>query len=201
MWTALERLPEPMRVAVMLRYFSGASAYAAIADLCGVPVGTVRSRLSAAKARLADELLATAAAPHTDTRALERTAAGVGAAMIAFEHSGDLALLGDVFTPDVRFRLFDRVERSGRDDLGARLGRDFADGVTSALVRVTPGADVAVVELVLHNPTDEPLHCPPAVTQVHYHDGGRTHRMVSHYARRPGRLESMTNERGTAPAR
>jgi RNA polymerase sigma-70 factor (ECF subfamily) len=56
--------------------------------------------------------------------------------------------------------------------------------VTSEVVRVTPGAAVAVVELVLHNPTDEPLHCPPAVTQVHYHDGERTHRMVSHYSRR-----------------
>jgi RNA polymerase sigma-70 factor (ECF subfamily) len=160
-WTALERLPEPMRVAVMLRYFSGASAYAAIADLCGVPVGTVRSRLNAAKARLADELLATAAAVHADTRALERTAAGVGAAMIGFEQSGDPALLGDVFTPDVRFRLFDHVERSGRDDLGTRLGRDFADGVKSELVRVTPGAEVAVVELVLHNPAEEPCTARP----------------------------------------
>ena len=56
-WTALERLSEPLRLAVMLRYFTGASSYEAIADVCGVPVGTVRSRLSAAKAKLAEELL------------------------------------------------------------------------------------------------------------------------------------------------
>ena len=48
--TALERFSEPLRLAVMLRYFTGASSYEAIADICGVPVGTVRSRLSAARA-------------------------------------------------------------------------------------------------------------------------------------------------------
>ena len=31
-WTALERLSEPLRLAVMLRYFSGASSYEAIAS-------------------------------------------------------------------------------------------------------------------------------------------------------------------------
>jgi hypothetical protein len=38
----------------------------AIADISGVPVGTVRSRLSAAKRKLAEELLETAAATHDD---------------------------------------------------------------------------------------------------------------------------------------
>ena len=47
-WTALERLsPAAARSRVVLRYFTGASSYEAIADLCGVPVGTVRSRLNA----------------------------------------------------------------------------------------------------------------------------------------------------------
>lgn len=59
-WTALERLSEPLRLVATLRYFTGAQSYEAIAEICGVPVGSVRSRLSAAKARLADELLRTA---------------------------------------------------------------------------------------------------------------------------------------------
>ena len=52
-WTALERLSEPLRLVTILRYFTGADSYDAIAALCGVPVGTVRSRLNAAKANLA----------------------------------------------------------------------------------------------------------------------------------------------------
>jgi flavin-dependent dehydrogenase len=49
--TALERLSEPLRVAVMLRNFSGASSYAAIADLCGVQAPALRRSQSVAAAR------------------------------------------------------------------------------------------------------------------------------------------------------
>ena len=81
-WTALERLSEPLRLAVMLRYFTGASSYEAIAEMCGVPVGTVRSRLSAAKAKLAEELLETAAAAHDEAIARWRNAAPLGEAYL-----------------------------------------------------------------------------------------------------------------------
>jgi len=144
----------------------------------------VRSRLSAAKARLAEELLTTAADAHTDMRELERLAQANGAATLAFERSGDRRMLESISTPDVRFRMFDRVERSGRELLAALLAQDFHDGVTSGPARVIPGDEVAIVEITLHSPPEKPLHCPPAVTQVHYHQHGRTHRLVSHYAKR-----------------
>ena len=181
----MERLPEPQRVAVMLRHFSTASSYAAIADICDVPVGTVRSRLNAARARLADELLATAAAAHTDASRSRGWSLAAGAAMLAFQRSGDQALLDSVFSPDVAFRMADRVERRGRARLAAGLARDFEDGVTARPLRVIPGEHVAITELLLESPPEQPLHCPPAVTQVHFHEAGRTHRLVSHYAPRP----------------
>ena len=59
-WTALDRLPEPLRVSAMLRYFGSYDSYDEIAAILGVPVGTVRSRLSEAKSKLADALLASA---------------------------------------------------------------------------------------------------------------------------------------------
>ena len=183
-WTALERLPEPQRVAVMLRHFSSAGSYDAIADICDIPVGTVRSRLNAARRRLADELLATAAAAHTDRGPFGEWSRAAGSAMAAFQRSGDPELLDSVFSPDVSFRMADRVERRGRDRLAAGLARDFEDGVTAQPLRVIPGEHVAITELVLESPPEQPLHCPPAVTQVHFHDAGRTHRLVSHYAPR-----------------
>jgi hypothetical protein len=184
-WTALERLPEPQRVAVMLRHFSTASSYAAIADICDVPIGTVRSRLNAARRRLADELLATAAAAHTERDTLRGWSLAAGAAMLAFQRSGDPALLESVFASDVCFRMADRVERRGRDNLAAGLAHDFDDGVTARPLRVIPGENVAIAELLLESPPEQPLHCPPVVTQIHFHDAGRTHRLVSHYAARP----------------
>ena len=184
-WTALERLPEPQRVAVMLRHFSTANSYSAIADICDVPVGTVRSRLNAARRRLADELLATAATAHTDRDTLHEWSLAAGAAMLAFQRSGDTAPLESVFSRDVAFRMADRVERRGRAHLAAGLARDFEEGVTARPLRVIPGEHVAITELLLENPREQPLHCPPAVTQVHFHHAGRTHRLVSHYAPRP----------------
>jgi RNA polymerase sigma factor (sigma-70 family) len=178
-WTALERLPEPQRVAVMLRYFSTASSYGAIAEICDVPVGTVRSRLNAARSRLADELLSTAAAAHTERDTVRAWSLANGAAMLAFQRSGDPALIESVFSPDVAFRMADRVERRGRADLAAELADDFEDGVTARPLRVIPGEHVAIVELLLESPPEQPLHCPPAVTQVHLHDAGRTHRLIS----------------------
>jgi RNA polymerase sigma-70 factor (ECF subfamily) len=105
-------------------------------------------------------------------------------ALTAFERSGDHRILESGFSADVSFRMADKVERRGRDLLATLLARDFADGVTARPQRVIPGERVFVVELMLDSPADQPLHCPPAVTQLHFHDGRRTHRLVSHYARR-----------------
>ncbi|WP_028065807.1 RNA polymerase sigma factor [Solirubrobacter soli] len=181
-WTALERLPESQRVAVMLRHFSRVSAYEEIAEICDVPVGTVRSRLNAARTRLAGELLATAAEAYTDRERVRGYALAAGGALAAFQRSGDTRLLDTAFAPDVAFRMADRVERRGRALLAAGLWRDFDDGVVAHPLRVIGGEHVAITELVLESPADQPLHCPPAVTQVHWHDAGRTHRLVSHYA-------------------
>ena len=185
LWTALERLPEQQRLAVMLRHFSSASSYAAIAEICGVPVGTVRSRLNSARARLADELLATAAGVHIDRDRLEAPVRARGLAMLAFQRGGDASVLKDAFTADMSFRMFDRVERHGRDLFARLMARDFDDGVVGRPVRVIAGESVTVVELLLDSPPEEPLHCPPAVTQVHFHAGGGTHRLINHYAPRP----------------
>ncbi len=47
-----------------------------------------------------------------------------------------------------------------------------------------PGENVASPKYCSTAPAEQPLHCPPAVTQLHFHHAGRTHRLVSHYARR-----------------
>jgi RNA polymerase sigma-70 factor (ECF subfamily) len=183
--TALERLPEPQRLAILLRHFSAASSYRAIAEICDVPVGTVRSRLNAGRAQLVDELLATATEAHPDHAALRERTLATGIALGTFESSGDASALEAAFTPDMSFRMFDRVERRGRGLFATLLARDFEDGVTAHPQRAIPGDRISVLEVLLESPSDHPLHCPPAVTQVHFHHGDRTHRLVSYYAKRP----------------
>jgi RNA polymerase sigma-70 factor (ECF subfamily) len=53
---AIEAIPEPFREAVVLRDLEDLS-YAEIAEVTGVPIGTVMSRLSRGRAMLANELL------------------------------------------------------------------------------------------------------------------------------------------------
>jgi RNA polymerase sigma-70 factor (ECF subfamily) len=196
MWTALERLSEPLRLAVTLRYFTGANSYEAIAELCGVPVGTVRSRLSAAKAKLAEELLETAAAAHDDALARWRNAAQIGEAYLRLERDGDVKAFDGVLTADVAFVMYDRIERRGATCYAEALAGDFEDGVRSRVAQVIPGSEVTVVEAWLDSPADQPLHCPPALTQIHFHRGGPTSRIVSHYAPRPGAQNAVASASG-----
>ncbi|MFJ9374866.1 RNA polymerase sigma factor [Streptomyces sp. NPDC101455] len=66
-WQALEELSPVLRMPLVLRCFAtGITSYERIAEVCGIPVGTVRSRLSQGRAELATALAATADAPHGD---------------------------------------------------------------------------------------------------------------------------------------
>lgn len=113
-WAALDRMPEALRVTLVLRHFGNAPSYAAISRLCGVPVGTVRSRLHAGHRRLADALLATAAQAHPDRARARRYAEELGAAMTAFQRTGDTRALNDHLAVDVEYQLFDGVRRRDR---------------------------------------------------------------------------------------
>ncbi|MFJ4626448.1 RNA polymerase sigma factor [Streptomyces sp. NPDC088847] len=66
-WEALAELSPVLRTPLVLRYFAtGITSYERIAEVCGTPVGTVRSRLSQGRAKLATALAAMADAPHGD---------------------------------------------------------------------------------------------------------------------------------------
>jgi len=65
--SAIEAIPEPFRETIVLRDLEDLS-YAEIAEVTGVPVGTVMSRLSRARAMLAKELLPTVRADGDQSR-------------------------------------------------------------------------------------------------------------------------------------
>src|SRR6266576_2748812 len=61
------------RVTVLLRHFTRSNSYEAIAAVTGVPVGTVRSRLSRARTLLATALQRETADPLLSRNEVERT--------------------------------------------------------------------------------------------------------------------------------
>ena len=72
-WDALRKLPEPLQATAMLRYFGSYQSYEELAAILAVPIGTVRSRLSEAKRKLAEMLLETAGLVDADARSQSRS--------------------------------------------------------------------------------------------------------------------------------
>ena len=165
-WAALEVLPEPLRLVTLLRFFGRGHSYAEIAQLCGVPVGTVRSRLHQAKAELGARLLAeSGTAPRGDAGWTQRVRASY------------LALAGQdpepyaaMFAPGADITASGLVVR-GRDQIRQLCEQDLEDGIGTRLVDVVSSAAITVTEFEFVNPPDDPQHCPPGATQVLFHDG------------------------------
>ncbi len=73
----------------------------------------------------------------------------------------------------------------GRETLRAGMHEDLDAGVGFVLDDVLAGPGITIIEGRFENPADDPLHCPPATTQIAFRDGDVTRRMVWHYAPRP----------------
>jgi RNA polymerase sigma factor (sigma-70 family) len=187
-WAALEELPEQLRVAVTLRYFGRHASYQEIAATCGVPVGTVRSRLHQAKAELGGRLLALADGVQPDAgRATQKWSLRMAGAYEAFTVREDPDPYAQIFARDVLVTSSGGAAVRGQDELRRWCEQDLSDRVGYLLTDVVSGAGMTIVEAEFVNPPDDPSHCPSAVTQVLLHDNrDDVHRMYGYFAPRPG---------------
>ncbi len=177
-WTAVERLSDPLRLVTMLRHFSSCTAYADIATVCDVPVGTVRSRLNEARRILADELLRTASAAHGDAAARTRSEHARWSA--AFDEADPDQLIESMH-PDLEIRFADRAY-DGREAYRAIVDADLSDGVRLVIDDVVVGRGITILESRFVNPAWDPFHCPPGMTQVAIGEtAGLTKRLVFHH--------------------
>jgi RNA polymerase sigma factor (sigma-70 family) len=185
-WHAVEELSPPLRLAVMLRYFSGVTAYQDIADACGVPVGTVRSRLNEARGRLARALLATADAEHGDARALTEAQRRHAEELVAAARRGELAsAFAASFSPTVEVSAPHGFQAQGYGRFVRRLEQDQEDGVGIRLINVVASWDLAVWEFEMLNPPGDPHHCPPGTGWVLHLRSGWVERARLFHLRRP----------------
>ncbi|MFD5511569.1 RNA polymerase sigma factor [Streptomyces sp. NPDC127051] len=163
-WEALEGLSPLLRLPLVLRHFTtGVTSYEQIARACGVPVGTVRSRLSLGRAKLAAALAATADAAHGDTERRVRASRVEARETLAAAESGHFGkLLTERWSPEVAL-LMGRDRVGGRDLLVRGMDNDVEVGVRQRLVHAVAGRSLAVWEMDIINPADDPEHCPPAV--------------------------------------
>lgn len=186
-WTALAELPEALRVTAMLRYFGSYPSYGEIAAILGVPLGTVKSRLNQVKAGLADALLGAAGLAHDEARRLtESRARFFDAAYEEYNRGEGYDLLLGAFSRDLTMDFSDGTTIfSGHQFMAEDLERDLEVGLKMRPTNVVASRDVTIIECDIENPPDDPLHCPPAISQVAFYREGRISRMRWHLAPRP----------------
>ncbi|MFC6079655.1 RNA polymerase sigma factor [Sphaerisporangium aureirubrum] len=192
-WRAIEELSPPTRMAVMLRHFSnGVTSYEHIAAACGVPVGTVRSRLSQGRAKMAEALLATAATAHGDAAALAAASRREALATLEAAEKGEFArVLAERWSPDVTL-LGGPGPIGGRDLLLRGMECDLEAGVRQHLAHVVAGRDIVIWEMDISNPAHDPDHCPPAVTWLMSLHRGRVHSLRLYHPHAPAYVSTVT---------
>ncbi len=182
-WTALGTLPEGLRVTAMLRYFGSYASYEEISAILGVPVGTVCSRLSQVKLKLAEALLKTAGLAHDEARQLTDSRARHFTAALEEMSRGDgYDTFSDGFWEDSVCTFSDGTVFWDRESMLRDIEGSLESGMKMHPISIIASRDVAIVEASFENPPDDPHLCPPAVCQVHLQRGDRTHRLRLHFA-------------------
>lgn len=192
-WRAMEELSPNLRLVTMLRYFTQVTAYEHIAELCGVPVGTVRSRLNQARAKMSEALLATASLAYDDVAALTEARRREAEEILGAARRGSFAeALAAHWSPEVEV-CWSRGKRTrGFDYLVRAMERDLDDGVRHDLGGVVAGREVIIWETELTNPPDDPFHCPPAAVWVQFLEAGRVRRFRLFHPRRDAAVPAVS---------
>jgi transposase-like protein len=186
-WAGLMRLHPAVREAAILRYYTNLSSYEEIARACGVPVGTVRSRLSNARKQLAGALPETLAERHEDVGALttERREEAI-ALLSSIPSATPMAAFSARWSPEVEISwpTGDRLT-TGLSSLFDVFTADYTDGVQYRVTNVVAGPGLTIWENQFVNPPEDPDHCPPAITWLLKESEGRIQSVRLFYAPRP----------------
>ncbi|MFF5054696.1 RNA polymerase sigma factor [Micromonospora sp. NPDC000663] len=177
-WHAVGQLSESDRLVTLLRYFSDASSYEQIAAVCGVPVGTVRSRLSHARRALAGGLRTSSASAYADSTAADDARWREGRDMIDTAMRGDFdRVVREHWWPDAEM-IVPGGRRGGRDLAVRGMNGDLEAGVRQRLRNVVSSGNVLIWETDLLSPPDDPEHCPPAALWLQQLYQGRVWRFT-----------------------
>ena len=185
-WTALGKLPQPLRVTAMLRYFGSYSSYEEISAILGVPVGTVSSRLTQVKAKLADALLETAASEHDEARLISESRARYFSAVWEEYSRGEgYELWVSAFSDDVALAFPEGTVWHGREPLARDAEGDLEVGMKVHLTNFLASKEITVMEGEFENPPEYPFHCPPEFSMVGFHRDGQQIHLMRFYSTVP----------------
>jgi RNA polymerase sigma factor (sigma-70 family) len=174
---AMASLPAGVREVMLLRYFSGLSAYAMIAQLCGVPVETVASRLRDGRRALARRLRETAEEAHADSARETESWRRESVQLVAAMGDGSFdAVVRDWYHPRAEVHVLGGL-RGDRSVLLEMMDYTLGAGVGARLHDVAASRDTLIWETDFLNPPSDPDHCPPGMAALFRLHEGRVVRM------------------------
>ncbi|MEU3302493.1 sigma-70 family RNA polymerase sigma factor [Streptomyces sp. NPDC006678] len=176
-WDAVEELPERLRLVLMLRHFSGITSYQEIAAVCEVPVGTVRSRLNQARARLAQVLLSTATQAHDDAAALTEESRHEAVETLQASERGHLPRAISELWPE-ESEMVGILGSPGERIHPVPVMRQILDkGVRQHVRHVVASRDITIWEMDVTNPTGIANPCPPTLAWLMFRRNRRVQRL------------------------
>ncbi|MEU1589613.1 sigma-70 family RNA polymerase sigma factor [Micromonospora sp. NPDC005710] len=164
-WHGLHRLSPAAQTVALLRYFTENNSYEQIAELCGVPIGTVRSRLSEARRQLADVLPRLHEERHDETTSLQAERREEATTILsAVSNGAPMHKATARWAEDLTFYWPSGERTIGREPVFAAMRRDYDSGVAHQITGVVAGAGITIWENAFINPPEDPYHCPPGGT-------------------------------------
>jgi len=175
-WKSLERLPESLRVTILLRHFGNFPSYDQIAETLDIPVGTVRSRLAEARRQLSESLLSgSREADAEERRTRERWNRFYGDAFSRL-YDGRRDEFLSHFRRDMEV-IAGRKRFPGRGKLEVEIDGDLDTGTLTEPVRVFSSGNLSVLDCKITNPPKDPTRCPEAMAIVVCRKGDLSHRV------------------------
>lgn len=173
-WDAVERLSPPLRTVTILRYFAGVTSSDVIGAMCGIPAGTVRSRLSQARGQLTRGLAESMSAAHRDVGAWTRTWRREAERTVRAANDGDFgSAIRETWRPDLEITWGDGQHAHGLAPLVRAMNADIDYGIRHRLANVVAGRDILVWRTDMISPPEDPQHCPPEAVWLLFLEEGR----------------------------
>lgn len=166
-YVALNQLSEELRVCVMLKYFTNFKSYEEIAAILGIPIGTVRSRLSAAKEKLLvyyKRINDTADSALNESRKWSDYYVYLWGNMYA--DRGVKNEFVQHMHPLMNIRFTSGKLKTGRSIMEGVFDDDLAYGSKLCVTEVISSGDISVVEGPNINSPEYPDHCPASSAVV-----------------------------------
>jgi len=185
-YEALRFLSDEVRSCVMLRYFTSIKSYVNIAEVLSIPVGTVRSRLSAAREKLSQHFICK---DDADDNALRESQQWSGFYSDRWNKVYDDRHARNEFfnhlIPALNIRFTSGKSGTGREILEDEIDKDIFYGSRFTACDIATSGNITVMEGPNLNHPDYPDRCAPLTALILFRKNNKVEMVHIFDSRRP----------------